>query len=153
MLPFKKILCPIDFSEASYETLRSAVELALHFKAELCLVHVTPKVHSIPPDPFYVFKGPEEYEQEQKTADENELQKVIEQHVPNDIAVQTVVKEGDMADEIVRVAQSEGADLIIITTHGLSGWRHTVYGSTAEKVVRHAPCAVLIRRIASSAGD
>ena len=147
MLPFEKILCPIDFSEASYETLQNAVELALHFKAELCLVHITPTPSGIPPDPLYVFKGPEAYKQEQESADENELQKVIEQHVPKDIAVRAVVKEGDAADEIVRVAESEGADLIVIATHGLSGWRHMVFGSVAEKVVRQAPCALLVRRV------
>lgn len=109
----------------------------------------TPKVSGIPPDPLYAFKGPKQYEQEQESADKTKLQEVIEQHVPSGISAQAVVKEGDAADEIVRVAESEGADLIIIATHGLSGWRHMVFGSTAEKIARQAPCAVLIRQITS----
>jgi universal stress protein A len=152
MLPFKKILCPIDFSEASYETLSNAAELASHFKAELCLLHVTPKLTGIPPDPLYVFKGPEQYEREQEAADKDELQKVIEQRVPGDVAARALVTEGEAADEILRVAESEAADLIIIATHGLSGWRHIAFGSVTEKVVRQAPCAVLVRRIVPPAG-
>jgi universal stress protein A len=150
MLPITKILCPIDFSDASLETLRDAVELALHFKAALLLVHVFETRSGIPPDPLYAFKGPEGYKQEQEVADEESLQRIIEQRIPKEVASQAVEREGNAADEIARTAQSEGIDLIIMATHGLSGWRHLVFGSVTEKVLRQAPCAVLVKRIAQS---
>ena len=58
-----------------------------------------------------------------------------------------VIRYGDASREIVRIAREEEADVIVIATHGLTGWRHLVFGSVAEKVVRLAECPVLTIRV------
>jgi len=145
MLPFQKILCPTDFSDPSYEGLQCGVELASHFGAELCVVNVVPVIPPLPPDPNFAFEIPE-YERALHVEAERKLKEVVEQRIPEDVQVHTVVAHGDAADEIVRLAQEEGAGLIVIATHGLTGWRHFVFGSVAEKVVRLAQCPVLTVR-------
>jgi universal stress protein A len=69
---------------------------------------------------------------------------LVANNLPEGIRSRSVIATGDAADEIVRVANDEAADLIVIATHGLTGWRHLVFGSVAEKVIRHADCPVLV---------
>ncbi|MBI3951254.1 MAG: universal stress protein [Acidobacteria bacterium] len=145
MLPFKKIICPTDFSEPSYEGLQCAAELVSHFSAELIVVHVVPVVPPLPPDPNFAFEVPE-YERALHAEAERTLNELVEQRISKDVNSRTVVAHGDAADEVVRLAREEGADLIVIATHGLTGWRHFVFGSVAEKVVRMAECPVLTCR-------
>lgn len=145
MWPFQKILCPTDFSEPSYEGLQRGVELASHFGAELLVVNVVPVIPPLPPDPNFAFEVPE-YERALHADAERKLSEIVQQRIPTTVKAQAVVAHGDAADEIVRIAQEEGADLIVIATHGLTGWRHLVFGSVAEKVVRLAQCPVLTIR-------
>ena len=63
-----------------------------------------------------------------------------------DLEVETIFTEGDPGHEIVRVAEELNADLIVLGTHGYSGWKRFAIGSVAELVVRHAPCGVLTIR-------
>lgn len=142
MIPFKKILCPTDFSDPSYEGLKRAVEMATHFGAEICLVNVVPVMPPLPPDPNFAFEVPE-YERALHADAERKLDEVMTQHIPGDVKIHAVVRHGDVAGEILRVAQDEKVDLIVIATHGLTGWRHLVFGSVAERVVRLAQCPVL----------
>jgi len=137
MVPIKKILYPTDFSEASYEALKAANELALHFSAELCLVHVVSPVVQAPPD-FALSALPL-----QEASAENSLQEVVKQRVSREVHVRQIIVLGGAADEIVRISEEEKVDLIVIATHGQTGWRHMVFGSVAEKVVRLAACPVL----------
>lgn len=146
MLPFRTIICPTDFSEPSYEALARAEEVAVHFGAELCVAHVVPQMRGIPPDPLYVFEGPEEYQRIQLEGAEQQLREVIEQRVAEGVKSRTIIKQGEAADEILRTAEEEGADLIVVATHGLTGWRHLVFGSVAEKLIRAAHCPVLTIR-------
>jgi len=143
MLPFHTILCPLDFSEPSYKALHCAAEVASHFQAELVIVHVIAPGHQIPPDPAYVFEGPEGFQQEQRVAAEERLS-IAAKQLPSDIKSRTIIGSGDAADGIVRLSTTAAADLIVIATHGLTGWRHLVFGSVAEKVVRLADRPVLV---------
>ncbi len=153
MLPLKKILCPTDFSEASLEALTEAAELAAHFSAELLLVHVLPVLPALPPDPNFVFKVPE-YERALHADAEQNLRKLAEVRMATGGRVRTLVGHGDAGTEIVRIAKAEGAEIIVISTHGRTGWRHLAFGSVAEKVVRLAPCSVLtVRRVIAAAGQ
>lgn len=142
MLPVKKILCPSDFSDASQKALGAAVELALHFKAELIVVHVLPVLPPAPTDPNISFAVPE-YERALHVDAELRLRALADDIVAKGVTTHTVVGHGDAGTEIVRVAKSEGADLILIATHGATGWQHVVFGSVAEKVVRLAQRPVL----------
>jgi universal stress protein A len=145
MITFKHILCPTDFSEPSYEGLKYAIELAAQFGAELSVVHILPVVPPLPPDPNYVFEVPE-YERALHLDAERKLSAFTEERVPKEIRVRTIIGHGDAGNEIVRIAKDERAELIVMATHGLKGWRHLVFGSVAERVVRSAACPVLTVR-------
>ena len=145
MLPLKLIVCPTDFSPPACTCVQTASELAQHFGAELLLVNVVPTVPALPPDPNYVFKVPE-YERYLHMDAENHLRQVREQLVPTNVKVRTTVGHGSAADEIVAIADREGADLVVISTHGSTGIERLVFGSVTERVVRLASCPVLTVR-------
>ncbi len=143
MLPIKKILCPTDFSEPSYEAIKTAGELAFYFGSELCLLHVVPPVPMIPtgegPSAFDISL----YEQELEATSKRTLQEIINHLEWRDLMGRLIVLRGNAADEIVRTAQEENADLIVIATRGRTGLDRFIFGSVAEKVVRLATCPVL----------
>jgi nucleotide-binding universal stress UspA family protein len=142
MFPPKKILCPTDFSDASLQALGRAAELAAHFQAEVHLVHVlTASPRELAPQVDAV---------DVRAAVERELRKLAEPLSARNIQVRVVLGEGDAAAEIVRIAHDQQADLIVIATHGTTGWRHLAFGSVTEKVVRLADCPVLTIRIAEA---
>ena len=144
MLPFHTILCPLDFSEPSQKALQNAIEMAAQFRAELVFVHVIPPAApGIPADPTYAFAGSENYEQALRVKAEEQLT-LAAQRLPEGIKSRHVIGTGDAANEIVRLANEESADLIVIATHGLTGWRHLVFGSVAERVIRLAQRPVLV---------
>lgn len=156
ILPFKKILCPLDFSEPSYVALKAGRELSFHFKAQLALVHVLHAVPTVPErkPPGQVSKSVQEiniplYEQELEATAREALRDVAAENLA-DFDVDLFVLHGEPAPEIVRLASEQGMDLIVIATHGWTGWRQSVFGSVAERVVRLAPCPVLSIR---SPGD
>jgi nucleotide-binding universal stress UspA family protein len=60
------------------------------------------------------------------------------------VGTRDMVTTGEAAPEILRIAHEEHVDLIVIASHGLTGWRRLVFGSVTEKVMRQAPCPVLI---------
>lgn len=148
MLPFKKILCPTDFSEPSSKALQAANELATHFSAELCLLHVIPSV----PIPMVEGEGFSpgfdipSYEEHLVQTARQSIQELAEKMVSKGLKVRPLIGNGDAADEIVRIAEEQNFDLIVIATHGTTGWRHLIFGSVAEKVVRLSPCPVLTVR-------
>ena len=146
MLPIKKILWPTDFSEPSYEALKTAQELAEHFAAELTIVHV------VTPIPMLTStSGPSGFDvgifhkQLMDTSKES-LKEIVKDKITKKIKIHTRVVMGRAPDEIVSVAKKGKADLIVISTHGETGWRHLVFGSVAEKVVRFSSCPVLTIR-------
>ncbi len=145
MLTIKTILCPTDFSEPSYEGLTYAIELATQFGAELCVTNVVPAVPPLPTDPNFVFEIPE-YERGLHADAARKLREMIEQRIPKSLKVRTVIGHGDPGHELVRIAEDEHADLIVIATTGMTGFRRLLFGSVAEKVVRLAACPVLTVR-------
>lgn len=150
MVSIKKILCPTDFSEPSYTALEAANGLALQYSSELYLVNVVPP---IPPVPTQIEIEPQFdvslYEGKLISSAEKLLEEVVEQGVAKELRVRSIVVQGDPSDEIVKFAAEENVDLIVIATHGRTGWRHLVFGSVAEKVIRLAPCPVLVIRAPS----
>jgi len=145
MFPAKKIVCPTDFSDGSNQALAEATELALHFGAEIHLVHI---LELLPPTEA----GMPLPQAEVGAAAEAMLRKIAEPLTAKGVRTQVAVGEGDAAAEIVRMAGELGADLIVIATHGNTGWRHFAFGSVTERVVRLATCPVLtIRMMAASA--
>jgi universal stress protein A len=149
VLPVKLIVCPTDFSAPAEKCLQVASELASHFSADLLIVNVVPVLPSLPPDPNYVYKIPE-YERYLHADAERHLEQVRQSLAASELKIRTMVGHGPAAEEVVTIAKREGADLIVIATHGATGWERLMFGSVAEKVVRLAECPVLSVRASST---
>jgi nucleotide-binding universal stress UspA family protein len=145
MLPFQKILCPTDFSESSEAALAAAIEMASHFRAALHLVHVVPALPTPKADRNYTFAVPE-YEAALHAEAHEKLEAIVARVGRSAASPQYTIGHGDAGREIVRVADEWAADVIVIATHGETGWRHALFGSVAERVVRLARCPVLTVR-------
>ena len=154
MLPIKNILCPTDFSEPSYEALKVADELAAHFGATLHIVNVVPLV-PIVEAPIGVESASfnvASYQQELEGQAKKSLKALAEQRVTKGENVVTDVLIGNAAGEVMRYASEKSMDMIVIATHGLSGWRRFISGSTTEQIVRQASCPVLTIRKPAAKG-
>ena len=143
LIPFQRILVPVDFSDSSKEALRCAAPLARHFGATLVVLHVVQP--NYPADPCLVNQY-EQFESSLIDSSTSWLEKMVRAGVPPEVPSQAVVRTGHPATEIVRAAAEMRADLILISTHGYTGIKHVVFGSTAENVVRHSSCPVLTMR-------
>ncbi len=141
----KKVLVPIDFSDYSKSALNYAVDFAKHFNAELFLIYVVEPVIYPPDFSMGQIAIPSIDLDMDKRANE-ELENLARKQIPKDLSTKTIVKTGKPFVEIIDTAKQIDADIIIIATHGHSGVEHILFGSTAEKIVRKAPCPVLTLR-------
>jgi len=145
MIQLKKILVPIDFSEYSKNALRYAIEFAQHFGADIILIYVVePMIY--PADFSFGQVSIPNMENELTRIGNEQLEKLITDEVANKVKARKIVKTGKAFVEIIKTAREEEIDLIIIATHGQTGIEHILFGSTAEKVARKAPCPVLTVR-------
>jgi nucleotide-binding universal stress UspA family protein len=87
-----------------------------------------------------------DYEEELHRAAQQKLYDLIQHSLPNELKSSAIVAQGDAASEIVRVSEEQRNDLIVMATHGLTGWRQITLGSVAERVVRLSQCPVLTIR-------
>jgi len=144
-LEIKKVLVPIDFSDYSKSSLRYAVNFAKQFNAEIYLIYVLEPV-IYPPDFSMGQIAIPSINAEWDERAREELENLAKTEIPEGVNVKTILKNGKPFLEIIDTASEENIDLIIIATHGHSGVEHILFGSTAEKVVRKAPCPVLTLR-------
>ena len=144
-LAIKKILVPIDFSDYSKSALKYAVNFAKSFNADMTLIYVVEPI-VYPPDFSMGQIAIPTVSTEWDERAREELYKLAKTQIPADVKVKTIIKTGKPFVEIIETATEENIDLIIIATHGHSGVEHILFGSTAEKVVRKAPCPVLTLR-------
>lgn len=141
-LEIKKIILPTDFSETSNMALSHAAFLARLINAELTVVHVQPF------DPFY-FEIPEPLlvVQDHAKLDRFIEEKLVEicSRIESEFGIKPLhkVQHGNVANEIMQLAQQEKTDLIVMGTHGAKGFEELFIGSNAHKVVELAPCPVL----------
>ena len=131
-----KILLPVDFSTSDQIALKTATSLARDTGAVLLILHVEEP-------PLAYGAGDLYYGQPDPTSDE--LRTMLEAVRPSDTQIQCEyrLKTGDPADSIVKVADRENVDLIVMSTHGRTGMSRLLMGSVAEAVVRRAHCPVL----------
>ncbi len=143
---FSRILCATDFSKASAPAFKRAVQLAAQNSAELTLVHVLSLAEPMASD---VYLAPQVY-MEVRAAARNDAQKRLKrasaQAGKSASKVRAVLAEGSPFEEILRIARSRRCDLIVLGTHGRSGFTKLLAGSVAERVVRLAGCPVLTVR-------
>ena len=135
---FKRILVPTDFSEASLEPLDCAVDLAKRYEGELFLLHVV--------EPVYYAVPAIEVIAEQREFARAELARLVETLAARNVKCHTLLRTGTPYLEIVDAARQNAADVIVMATHGRTGFSHIVMGSVAEKVVRTSACPVLTVR-------
>ena len=143
-LCIESILVPLDFSAPSMKALDFVVTFARQFKAKLTLLHVVEPVGT----PDFAASFPLVMEDDQMKAEaKKELERAVKAaRVPRGIVEKILVRFGRSFHEIANAARTRKVDLIIISTHGYSGLKHALLGSTTERVVRHAPCPVLVVR-------
>jgi len=141
----KKILVPQDFSEYSLHALKYAVTFAGLFNSELIVLHVVEPI-VYPADFSFGQVSIPAMEEEIRKHSEEQLNELVTKEISADIKTNTLIRVGKPFIEIVDVAKSENADLIVISSHGRTGMDHVLFGSTADKVVRKAPCPVLTVR-------
>ena len=137
----KKILFPTDFSRSSDAGLEHATVLARDAGASLLIVHVEEPPAAYGGELYYGLMEP----------DNSELWRMLREVKPTDPAVQFEHRLllGDPASEIVRLAEEEHVEMIIMGTHGRTGLRRFLMGSVAEAVVRRATCPVLCMKAGS----
>lgn len=139
----KRILVPVDFSEASETALPFAVALARQFGAKIGLVHVI----DLLPGAITECDGRMQFDEVViRQAAKEHLDTIARVTLPAQVLGRISVRWGRAWKEITRAARELDVDLIVLTTQGLSGFGHLMLGSTAERVVRHACCPVLVVR-------
>jgi len=145
---FQNIAFCTDFSENSDEAFLTAKDLAWHYGATLHIVHVmvnfslSPPIHAnympIEYDPRFV----EEVTEAAKNSIQERYIGQLKEKQPYDVHLLS----GYASTEILRLAGEKEIDLIVMGSHGLTGLAHVLFGSTADRVVRRAPCSVLAVR-------
>lgn len=142
-MKLRSILVPTDFSEGSKKALRSALAMAKDSGATITLLHVVepvalPELAALP-----VLLENDKVAASAKAS----LRRMCEREgVPAARLDRVLVRTGSAFHEITEAARTLKADLIVIATRGHTGLKHVLLGSTAERVVRHAPCPVLVVR-------
>jgi nucleotide-binding universal stress UspA family protein len=145
MVVINRILCPVDFSEYSERAFEHAVAIARWYKSAITVLHVvdvrlqTPDVPSLAPialaPPALTLTAHEQIT--------SELHRIVAAAAATDVAIETVVRDGRPDTVILELAAELPADLLVVGTHGRSGFDRLVMGSVTEKVLRKAVCPVL----------
>ena len=145
MLQPKLILAPIYFSDPSRDAVETAADMASRYGAELLLVHVVAALPKLPPYVSLFKEG--EYERRLHVDAERRLGALSVELKQKGLSVRSEVGiANDVGMELLRIAEHNHAELIVIATHGVTGWNNFVFGSVAEKVVRQANVPVLVLR-------
>lgn len=142
-LIFQRILVPVDFSKTSVNALECALGIAHKVEASVYLVYIYEPpsfmtgYHTLP-----IAISDEEIVQKARM----DLDAIVPRDLPANIKINSFVRTGKPYVEITKFAEEKNVDLIVISTHGYTGLKHTFLGSTTERVVRHASCPVLVVR-------
>jgi nucleotide-binding universal stress UspA family protein len=143
MPDISRILCPVDFSPPSHAALRWSADLSRRYGAPVTLLHAYPVPGYVLPEGF-VAAGPDvlaEVEEKTRRALDQWSQEARELGA---VTVAIATEMGDAAPEIAAYAKAHGSDLIVMGSHGRTGWKHLLMGSVAAKVVRIATVPVLV---------
>jgi nucleotide-binding universal stress UspA family protein len=144
-MEIRSILLPTDFSECANYALSYAASFARAARAKIICVHV---VEPVVPAVGYtgVAEPLPSIDLGERLEDSavRELPKIAHSEECSDLDIEEVIAHGEAASEVVRIARERAVDLIVIATHGRTGLGRILFGSTAEAIVRHAPCPVLV---------
>ena len=145
MISIRRILCPVDFSRFSQHALEQAVTLARDFDAEVTVLHASAvaPITSLAPIGAPLALEPARLTVEERRAVATELDEFTRDAGAAGLSLATRLIEKDAVAAIVETATAWPADLIVMGTHGRTGFERLLLGSVAEKVLRKAPCPVL----------
>ena len=137
MIDIKQVLCPVDFSDVSQHALDHAAAIAQWYRSRLTVLHVFVNLPAMDLPPLVL----EDADRERLTAS---LRKMAAR-VPRDVEVRLSVQEAEhVHDEILAQVVAEHADLLVLGSHGRSGFQRLFLGSVTEKVIRKVPCPILV---------
>ncbi len=142
MSGYSTIVAATDLSDPSLPALRHAADLAARLGARLIATYVVDD--RLPP--LVLAQSGESIEallDDHRARAEQTLRRTIAERLPG-VAVEPVVRVGTVHTEIVALARAEHADLIVVGQHGHGFLSHALSGNTADRVLRHAPCPVLV---------
>lgn len=148
-IDLRKILVPTDFSESAEQAFLHAAAIARWSGAELIVLHVVEKFmdHSLVYSDMWPFQKPvRQYYKELEERTAARLDAQVEKLVGPGVTFRVIVTTGAPPGEIVQAAEREGVDLVVIATHGRGGIAQALLGSTTDRVLRKAPCPVLVIR-------
>lgn len=152
----RRILVPVDFSEGSRAALDAAVLISRAFGAEIDVLHVWEPPAYIPIDTALATIGtgpPQTIAEIARAEAGREMADLLARlEHSGDLAAQSHIEAGNPVDVVVELAGETPHDLIVMGTHGRTGFSRLVMGSIAEQIVRRAPCPVLTVRAGKSAG-
>lgn len=140
MIAFKKILVPVDFSEASRKAVTYGLTLAGQFNARLIIAHIVPEssalAYAFPTETF-------EIERVQEEKAQAEIKSLVPAEYRTQHDIQTIVRTGSIEAELLGIVQNEGVDLVIMGTHGRRRLARWFIGSVTEHILRKVPVPVL----------
>lgn len=143
-MQIQRILVPIDFSDHSARALDYAIELAQKFGAEVRLLNAYPVyVGAVSP---YGLSVPESFEQACRDAAKGEIESWGEKVTAAGVPVKTQLSALPPAEAIARYVEEQAIDLVVMGTRGLSGFKHFMLGSVAERTLRSCECPILTVR-------
>lgn len=142
MARFKKILCPVDFSECSALALDYALALAEEKGARVSVLHVLPDVLA-DPDVHPYFSEPVLTSDETRERAYHELGSFVSRALKRNVAADVILESGDVVDEIVKKSERLAPDLLVIGTHGRRGFQRLLLGSVTERLLRRSTIPVL----------
>lgn len=145
MLDIKTILVTTDFSAVSEKAFAPAVALARIHGARILVAYV--EEDRVPPL-YFEYAGISEHElrEQQQRHVREKLAALVASEIGDDVETELIVGVGIPHHEIVRMAETHDVDLIVMATHGRGLVTHALLGSTTERVIRRAPCAVYVAR-------
>jgi universal stress protein A len=142
-MDIRTILIPVDFSEYSEKALVWAINMAETWRSRLILLHVIP-TPNYPPLVLSGYFDVATLEAGLREDAELKVKELVESRGAKTVQLDTRVVIGEPFHDVCQVAEEEKADLIVMGSHGRTGFHHVLLGSVAERVVHHAPCPVLV---------
>ncbi len=141
----RKILLPIDSSDCSKVAASYALKVAELNNAELHVIHIVDETTASAYAEQKKISRDQAFRQLVKEG-KKMVEEVVREAAKKGLATKSYVRTGVVVEQIVQAAEEFGADLIVMGTHGRTGSSRMIVGSVAEKVIRHAPCPVLVIR-------
>lgn len=144
MIEIEHILFPTDFSDYAANAVLYAIDFAKKFGSKVTVIHVlSPPTYAVTPE-FNVDLT--KIQKQVEAASRGRVDELTERLSKEGIEVESLIEIGSPFAEIVKCARAKDVDLIVLSTHGHGAVKHMLLGSTAEKIVRKAPCPVLTIR-------